>query len=78
MSLGTWAGVVAPAGIPKEAAERLDRAVRAFFARPDMVEKMGLHFPEPRYGTAAQLAERLKGDIDAMTNVIKEAGIKPN
>lgn len=78
LSLGTWAGVVAPAGIPKEAAERLDRAVKAFFARPDMVAKMGLHFPEPKYGTAAQLAERLSGDIDAMTKVIKEAGIKPN
>jgi tripartite-type tricarboxylate transporter receptor subunit TctC len=78
LSLGTWAGVVGPAGMPKEATERLDRAVQAFFARPDMVAKMALHLPEPKYGSGAALDARLKGDIAAIDRVIKEAGIKAN
>jgi tripartite-type tricarboxylate transporter receptor subunit TctC len=78
LSLGTWAGVVGPPGMPKAVTDRLDRAVRAFFARPEMVEKMALHLPEPKYGTGAELAERVRGDLDAIAGVIKEAGIKAN
>jgi tripartite-type tricarboxylate transporter receptor subunit TctC len=76
LSIGTWGGIVGPAGMPKAMADRLSVAVRAFFDRPDLVEKVALNFPEPKYQGPEAVEKRLREDIDAMSRVIRESGIK--
>ena len=76
LSLGTWGSVVGPAGMPKSVADRLGVAVRAFFDRPDLVEKVALNFPEPKYQGADAVERRLREDIESMAKVIRESGIK--
>ena len=76
LSIGTWGGIVGPAGIPKSMADRLSVAVRAFFDRPDLVEKVALQFPEPKFQGPDAVERRIREDIDAMSKVIRESGIK--
>ena len=76
LSIGTWGGIVGPAGMPKAMADRLSVAVRAFFDRPDLVEKVALNFPEPKYQGPDAVEKRIREDIDAMSKVIRESGIK--
>jgi tripartite-type tricarboxylate transporter receptor subunit TctC len=76
LSLGVWGGVVGPAGIPRGVADRLTNAVQGFFAHKDLVDKMALHFPEPRMLSPEVLQKHVQDDIEAMAKVVKEADIK--
>lgn len=77
LSLGTWNGLVGPAGIPKDVAAKLTTALRGYFDKKELVEKTALHFPEPTFTTPEVFEKRAREDIDAIAKVIKEAGIKP-
>jgi tripartite-type tricarboxylate transporter receptor subunit TctC len=77
LGLGTWNGLAGPAGMPKGVTERLTAALRAFFDKKDLVEKVALHFPEPTFQSAEAFEKRAREDIEAISKVVKEAGIKP-
>jgi len=77
LGLGTWNGLAGPAGLPKNVADRLTNSLRAFFDNKGLVERVALHFPEPAFQSPDAFAKRAGSDIDAIANVVKEAGIKP-
>ena len=76
LSLGTWNGLAGPAGLPKNVAERLTTALRAFFGNADLVAKVAMHFPEPAFQAPEAFEKRAREDIEAIAKVVKEAGIK--
>jgi len=78
LSIGTWGSIAGPAGMPKPVVDKLSAAVRAFFDKPDLVEKVALQFPEPKYQSPEVVEKRMREDIDALTKVVKESGIKLN
>jgi tripartite-type tricarboxylate transporter receptor subunit TctC len=77
LGLGTWAGLGGPAGMPKNVTDRLVTAYRSFYERKDLVDKLSLHFPEPKFQAPEAFEKRAREDIEAIVKVVKEAGIKP-
>ena len=73
----TWVGVVGPAGMPKEAIDRLNLAFRRALADPQVIESLltqgmpALHTPAQEFNTM------IKSDYAKWSGIIKAANIKP-
>ncbi|HXC37955.1 MAG TPA: tripartite tricarboxylate transporter substrate binding protein [Burkholderiales bacterium] len=78
LAMSTWGSISGPAGLPKPVVDKLSAAVRAFFDKPDLVEKVALQFPEPKYQPPEVVEKRMRDDIDALSKVVKESGIRLN
>jgi len=78
LALGTWGSVAGPGGMPKPVVDKLSSAVRAFFDQKELVEKVALNFPEPKYQGPEVVEKHLREDIDVLSKVVKESGIKLN
>ena len=74
---GSWLGLFAPAGTPKEIVARLsDEAVR-IVKLPEVREKLLQQGADPVGGTAAELVATQAADIAKYARVLRESGIKP-
>ena len=71
-----WFGVVAPAGIPRDAVVKLNGIVAAALKSPDMLQRLNNVGYEPIGGTPEQFAATIKSDIVKYGKVIRSAGIK--
>lgn len=72
---GTFTGIVAPAGTPKEAIALLHAAAAKALADKSVVEKFAALGAEARGNTPEQFHAYLKNEYDKWTPVIKKAGI---
>ena len=72
-----WNGVVAPAGTPRAAIERLQREIRVIVNGPDLRDKLLAAAFEPIADTPAEFARYLASERIKWGRVVKEAGIKP-
>ena len=71
-----WFGLFAPAGTPKEIVSRLNRAVNAIVAQPDLRERLlGLGM-EPSLGSPEDYTARQAADIAKWKKVVAESGAK--
>lgn len=77
MTLETLITVAAPAGTPPPVIERLDRAIRAALARPEVKARFAALTTEVLALSAAEIALVLKADIPKWEALIKAAGIEP-
>jgi tripartite-type tricarboxylate transporter receptor subunit TctC len=79
LSISFWHGLWAPKGIPQEAVDRLDAAVKTAFADPAVRQRLeGLGqviFPAEQENPEALRAFN-QAEIDKWWPVIKAAGIK--
>ena len=73
----TWVGVVAPAGTPKEAIERLNQAFRKALTEPQVLESLALQGMPAQATSAQEFATIIKSDYAKWAGVIKSANIKP-
>jgi tripartite-type tricarboxylate transporter receptor subunit TctC len=71
-----WNAIFAPAGVPQDIIERLQRELVKALALPDVREKLATLGAEPVGGTPAELDRLRRTDIEKWTGVIKRAGIK--
>ena len=70
-------GVVAPAGTPAPAVNKLNEAVRASLAKPETKEKLkGLGAITEGGSTPEEFRKWLQGDAERWARVIKAAGVK--
>lgn len=76
--LGTWFGVLAPAGTPKEIVTKLNNAMVAVIKSPDFRERMSKIGAEPIGDTPAQMATQIDNDTKRFAKVIKDAKITVN
>jgi tripartite-type tricarboxylate transporter receptor subunit TctC len=72
---GTWYGLFAPAGTPRDVVARLQSEVAEVLKSPDVVERLGSSGNEP-IGSAPQALDALyKADIVKFTKIIADAKI---
>lgn len=73
---GTWYGIAAPKNTPKPIVDKINAALLAMLAQPDVKEKllgMGL---EPAGGTPAQFSALIRSEIAKYATIVKSANIK--
>jgi tripartite-type tricarboxylate transporter receptor subunit TctC len=71
----SWSGIVAPAGTPAEIVAKLNAAVNAAVAAPDMHASLARMGAEPRAGTSAAFAALIAAETPKWAAVVKAAHI---
>ena len=75
-SVTPWFGVVAPAGTPPEAIEKLNAAIQRAGKSPDLVKKISDLGGSIATGTTAEFADFMKKDVAHWSTLVKESGAK--
>ncbi len=73
--LGTWFGVLAPAGTPKEVVTRLNTEMVKIIQSPDFRKKMEDIGADPIGNTPEQMARQIKDDTERFARLVKEAKV---
>ena len=73
---GSWQGVVAAAGTPKDIVGRLNGEISRILGTPDMKENLAKQGAEVYTMTPEQLGNWLKTEIDKCAKVVKAANLK--
>ena len=74
LSAGTWYGIVAPAGVPKDIVIRLNGAVARIMAQPDVKERLSGQGLEPVTGSPEQLGRLVQDEVVKWAAVVKASG----
>ena len=70
-----WYGMFAPAGTPADIVSRLNRDLVKALGMPDLREKLAALGVDPWPGTAEQLGQLLRTDIESYGKVVRGAGL---
>jgi tripartite-type tricarboxylate transporter receptor subunit TctC len=70
-----WFGLLLPAHTPKEIVDKLNKAVVAIMARPDVIEHMAKLGAEPEPQTPKEFADYINADVAKWSALVKEQGI---
>ncbi|HEU5284067.1 MAG TPA: tripartite tricarboxylate transporter substrate binding protein [Burkholderiales bacterium] len=73
---GSWQGVVAPAGTPREIVDRLNAEIRRILAMPDVKERLAAQGTEVRAGTPESLGAFMRAEIARWAKVVKQVGLR--
>lgn len=73
--LGTWFGLLAPAGTPTPIVERLSQEVARIVARPDFRKRLEDIGANPVGNTSAQMARQIKEDTERYAKLVKDAKV---
>ncbi len=73
--LGTWFGVLAPAGTPKEVVTRLNTEMVKIIQSADFRKKMDDIGADPIGNTPEQMARQIKDDTERFARLVKEAKV---
>jgi len=71
-----WGGLVAPAGTPRAAIDRLNAELVKALSMPDVIERVQQYASEVTTGTPEQFAELIKSENVRWARVIREAKIQ--
>lgn len=71
-----WKAVVAPSGTPPEAIARLNEAINAALARPDVIARIKDEGGVARGGTPAELGDFMKSEHARWGAAVRESGAK--
>lgn len=74
----SWAGFVAPAGVPREMAAKLSQDIAKALAQPDVRQRLMDVGAEAAPTTAEQFGKLLHTEIAKWTRVVKAANIQPD
>ena len=73
--LGTWFGLLAPAGTPKHVVARLNAEIVKIVNAPDFRKKMDDIGAEPVGNTPEQMARQIKDDTERFAKLVKDAKV---
>ena len=73
---GTWVGLLAPAGAPKAAVDKLAREAAAAVRRTDIRERFVQLGIEPVGSTPVEFTQFLKAEVEKWAKVIRDANVK--
>jgi tripartite-type tricarboxylate transporter receptor subunit TctC len=73
---GSWAGLIAPAGVPKQIIERISDEVGRIVREPAMRERLAKEGYEGVGNTPVEFAQFILEDVARWAKVIRDAGIK--
>jgi tripartite-type tricarboxylate transporter receptor subunit TctC len=74
--IGSWQGVVGPAGLPDEIVKRLNKEVASILAEPAVIERLKALGNDPKASTPDEFKRRVAADIDRWTKVVADANIE--
>jgi tripartite-type tricarboxylate transporter receptor subunit TctC len=74
--VGTWGGLLAPAGTPAPIVAKLNADARRALAEPDVVAKFESIGLEIRPGSPEEFGQVIRGDADKWAKLIKERNLK--
>ena len=72
----SWAGLLAPAGTPKDVLAKLTQATQAALASPALVATLSGDGAEPGSGSPADFARFMADELKAWGDVVRSAGTK--
>src|SRR4051812_5000192 len=72
----TWVGVFAPAGTPRDIAQRLNDAVLKSIQDPELRQRLDTLAFDPTAAPLAQTAEYVRGEVAKWAKVVRETGAK--
>src|SRR6266849_3484076 len=73
---GSWYGILAPAGTPREAIDRLHGAIVKALKQPDVSKRLAAEGAEVIGSTPDEFAAHIKAEIARVGNVVRAAGIR--
>ena len=73
---GSWYGLMAPAGTPRDIVERLNREVNSILQTPEMGKRMLEFGAESGSGSADAFTQFVASEIARYADIVKLAGIK--
>ena len=73
--LGTWFGVLAPAGTPKDIVTRLNAEMVKIINTPDFRKRMAEVGAEPIGNSPAEMARQINDDTDKYARLVKETKV---
>jgi tripartite-type tricarboxylate transporter receptor subunit TctC len=73
---GTWFGLLAPAGTPKDIVARINTEFAKALKQPELVKRLDEEGADAMGGTPEQFAALLKDEIPRWGKVVKESGAK--
>lgn len=73
----TWYGVIAPAGVPRPIAARLNTEIVQALASPEVRDRLIFQGIDPVGNTPEQFAAYIRSEIVKWAKVIKATGVKP-
>ncbi len=73
---GSWQGLLAPGGTPKEIVNKLNDAVVRILKTPDMKERLASQGAEVVANTPEQFGQFLRDDVTRSAKIVKTANIK--
>ena len=76
-SMSSWAAVVGPAKMSRDATERISREINAALQRPEVREQLERQAFDYGGSTPDELGTFIKDQFEIWTRVAREAGIKP-
>jgi tripartite-type tricarboxylate transporter receptor subunit TctC len=71
-----WNGLVAPAGIPKSALEKIHATVSKIYQMPDMRERLVSLAAEPAISTPEEFSALVKSELVKWAKAVKDSGAK--
>jgi len=77
LTLGSWTGLLAPAGTPADIVTRLNSEINAIMATPEMKASMVKIGFAPQVGSPQDFAKFIAREIEVWGGAAKLAGIKP-
>ena len=76
-NVGTWWGLMAPAGTPRPVIDRLASAMKKAVAAPSIRERFVAGGIDPRSNTPEEFAAMVKGEVARYRELAKAAGVEP-
>jgi tripartite-type tricarboxylate transporter receptor subunit TctC len=74
-NLGTWFGVLAPAGTPKDIVARLNTEIVKLINGPDFRKRMEEIGAEPVGNSAEQMAQQIRDDTERFAELVRKAKV---
>lgn len=76
MAFNSWAGLLAPAGTPKEIVTRLNQEVNRILAQPEIKQRLAAIDYEVVGGTPEQFAATIAEDAARWAKIVKDTNYK--
>ena len=73
---GSWMGVVAPAGTPREIVVRLNREITRILKSPEMLERLAGEGADVIASTPEEFSNYMKQEVAKWAKVVRESGVR--
>lgn len=74
----TWFGILAPAGTPDAVVQKLNTAINAALAEPDVAEKLRSEGGDVLGGSAKDFGQLLQAEVPRWAKIVKDSGASLN